>query len=80
MNTRIKMLLNNNKAKEADYFNLVNMSKLCQSQTGKSIAEQWCDDMGIGTYTVDKESGIIKDNQTGNITKSKKNSHLHIVK
>lgn len=56
------------------------MSKLCQSQTGKGIAEQWCDDMGIGTYTVDKESGIVKDNQTGNITKLKKSSHLHIVK
>ncbi len=56
------------------------MSKLCQSQTGKGITEQWFEDMGIGTYTVDKESGIVKDNQTGNIVKLKKNSHLHIVK
>ena len=56
------------------------MSKLCQSQTGKGITEQWFEDMGIGTYTVDKEIGIVKDNQTGNITKLKKSSHLHIVK
>lgn len=56
------------------------MSAIYRSQTGKGIAETWLDDMGIPSYTVDKETGIMKNNQTGNITKLKKSSHLHIVK
>jgi len=56
------------------------MSAIYRSQTGKGIAEQFCEDHGIGTYTVDKETGIMKNNQTGDIVKPKKASHLHIVK
>lgn len=56
------------------------MSAIYRSQTGKGLAEQFCEDHGIGTYTVDKETGIIKNNQTGDIMKPKKASHLHIVK
>lgn len=56
------------------------MSDLYRSKTGKGIAEQWCEDMGIGSYTIDKETGIIKNNQTGEIGKVKKNSHIQIVK
>lgn len=56
------------------------MSAIYRSQTGKGIAETWCDNMGIPTYTEDKETGIMKNNQTGDIMKPKKASHLQIVK
>lgn len=56
------------------------MSAIYRSQTGKGIAETWLDDMGIPTYTMNKETGIMKNNQTGDIMKLKKASHLHIVK
>lgn len=56
------------------------MSAIYRSQTGKGIAEQWCDDMGIPTYTINNETGVIMDNQTGEIMKIKKRSNLQIVK
>ena len=56
------------------------MSAIYRAQTGKSIAEVWCDNMGIPTYTEDKETGIMKNNQTGDIMKPKKASHIQIVK
>ena len=55
-------------------------SAIYRSQTGKSIAENFCDDMGIGTYTIDKESGIVRDNQTDHTTKLKKRKSLQVVK
>lgn len=57
------------------------ISNMYRSQTGKGIAETWLEDMGVGSYTVDNDLGIIRDNQTGKISKlSKKPSHLQIVK
>lgn len=56
------------------------MSAIYRAQTGKGIAETWLDDMGVPTYTVDRETGIIKNNQTGDVTKLKKGSHIQIVK
>ena len=56
------------------------MSAIYRAQTGKGIAESWLDDLGIPTYTIDKETGIMKNNQTGDIMKPKKVSHLQIVK
>lgn len=56
------------------------MSAIYRAQTGKGIAETWCDNMGISTYTEDKETGIMKNNQTGDIMKPKKVSNLQIVK
>ncbi|MBD5535155.1 MAG: hypothetical protein HDQ99_05785 [Lachnospiraceae bacterium] len=56
------------------------MSAIYRAQTGKGIAETWCDNIGIPTYTEDRETGIRKNNQTGDIMKSKKVSHLQIVK
>ncbi len=55
------------------------MSAIYRSQTGKGLAEQFCEDHGIGTYSVDSETGIMKDNQTGDVFKPKKVSHLHLV-
>lgn len=55
------------------------MSAIYRAQTGKGIAEKWCEDLGIPTYTFDKETGIIKDNKTGNISKTKNTSHIQIV-
>ena len=55
-------------------------SAIFRAQTGKGIAETWCDKMGIPTYTEDKETGIMKNNRTGDIMKPKKVSHIQIVK
>lgn len=56
------------------------MSAIYKAQTGRGIAETWCDNMGIPTFTEDKETGIMKNNRTGDIMKSKKVSHIQIVK
>lgn len=56
------------------------MSAIYRSQTGKNIAEEWCDDLGIPTYSVDNENGIMRDNQTGKVTKIRKKSHIQVVK
>lgn len=55
-------------------------SAIFRAQTGKDIAETWCDNMGVPTYTEDKETGIMKNNRTGDIMKPKKTSHIQIVK
>ena len=56
------------------------MSAIYRAQTGKGIAEQWCDDMGIPIYTMNKETGIMKNNRTGDIVKLGKTSHIRVVK
>lgn len=56
------------------------MSAMYRSQTGKGIAETWCDNMGIPSYTIDKGTGIMKNNQTGEVMKIKRDSHIQIVK
>lgn len=56
------------------------MSAIYRFQTGKNIAEEWCDDLGIPTYSVDNENRIMRDNQTGKVTKIRKKSHIQIVK
>lgn len=55
------------------------ISNKYKAQTGRGIMEKWCEDQGIGTYTMNQELGIIKDNQTLHKL-SKKPSHLKIVK
>lgn len=61
-----------------EYMNLV--SNIYRSQTGVSMVEKFCDDMGVGTYTVNDETGIIRDKQTGQIMKLKKKNHIQVVK
>lgn len=56
------------------------MSVIYRSQTGKSMAEKFCEDNGIGTYSINNETGIIRDNQTGHTMKLKKRSNIQIVK
>lgn len=56
------------------------MSAIYRSQTGKGIAEEWCDEIGIPTYAVDNTNGIMQDNQTGKVMKIKKKSHIQVVK
>ena len=55
-------------------------SALYRAQTGRGIAEEWADDMGIPTYSVDNEEGFVRDNQTGRVSKLEKSSHIQIVK
>jgi len=48
---------------------------------GTGMAEKFCEDNGIGTYTMDRENGLLIDNQTGEIAKvSNKPSFMQIVK
>lgn len=56
------------------------MSAIYRAQTGRGIAETWLDDLGIPTYKMDKETGIMINNHTGDIMKTKKVSHIQIVK
>ena len=55
-------------------------SAIYRLRTDKSIAEQFCDDIGIPTYTINKETGVVMDNQTGQTTRLKSRSNLQIVK
>ncbi len=55
------------------------MSAMYKAQTGKGIMEKFFEDRGVPVYTMDKETGIMKNNQTGNILKPKKVSHIQIV-
>ena len=56
------------------------MSAIYRAQTGKGVAEKFLEDRGVPTYTMDKESGIMRNSQTGEIVKTKKVNYLHIVK
>lgn len=56
------------------------MSAIYRAQTGKGIAEKFFEERGVPTYSVDRETGIMKNNQTGDIMKPKKTSHIQIVK
>ena len=55
------------------------MSAMYKAQTGKGIMEKFFEDRGVPTYTMDRETGIMKNNQTGDIMKPKKVSHIKIV-
>lgn len=56
------------------------MSAIYKAQTGKGIMEKFFEDCGVPTYTMDRETGIMKNNQTGDIVKTQKVSHIQIVK
>ena len=55
-------------------------SAIYRSQTGKGLAEQFCKDNVVGTYTVYKDAGIIKDNTAGHTMKLKPRGNMQIVK
>ena len=55
------------------------MSAIYRAQTGKGIMEKFFEDRGVPTYTMDKETGVMKNNGTGDIMKPKKVSHIKIV-
>lgn len=55
------------------------MSAIYKAQTGKGIMDKFFEDRGVPVYTMDKETGIMKNNQTGDIVKAKKVSHIQIV-
>lgn len=56
------------------------MSEIYRAQTGKGIAETWCEENGIPTYTADRETGIMRDSKTGEVIRMKKASHIRVVK
>ena len=55
-------------------------SAIYRAQNGKGLAEQFCENNGIGTYTVYNDVGIIKDNTTGHTMKLKPRGNMQIVK
>lgn len=55
------------------------MSAIYRAQTGKGLAEQFFEERGVPTYTMDRETGIMRNNQTGDIVKLGKASHIHVV-
>ena len=61
-----------------EYMCIVNA--LYREQNGKGIGEKFCEDNGIGSYTINNETGVVRDNQTGHTTRLKKRSQLQIVK
>ena len=51
-----------------------------KAQTGIGLMEKLKEDRGVPTYTMDRETGIMKNNQTGDIMKPQNVSHIQIVK
>ena len=71
----------NKDLREFTVFYMSCMSVMYKQQTGVGIAEKFCEDNGIGTYTMDRENGLVIDNQNGGIAKvSNKPSFMSVVK
>ena len=71
----------NRDLREFTVFYMSCMSAMYKQQTGVGIAEKFCEDNGIGTYTMDRENGLVIDNQSGEIAKvSNKPSFMSVVK
>lgn len=71
----------NKDLREFTVFYMSCMSAMYKQQTGVGMGEKFCEDNGIGTYTIDKENGLLIDNQSGEIAKlSNKPSFMQIVK
>lgn len=71
----------NNDLREFTVFYMSCMSAMYKQQTGVGIVGKFCEDNVIGTYTMDRENGMLIDNQTGEIVKvSNKPSFMQIVK
>lgn len=52
----------NNDLREFTVFYMNCMSAMYKQQTGVGFAEKFCEDNGIGTYTMDRENGLLIDN------------------
>lgn len=71
----------NRDLREFTVFYMSCMSAMYKQQTGVGIAEKFCEDNGIGTYTMDRDNGLLIDNQSGEIAKmSNKPSFMSVVK
>lgn len=71
----------NRELRKVTVFYMSCMSAMYQRQTGVSFMDKFCEDNNIDSYSVDRENGIIVNNQTGKIAKlSNKPSFMQIVK
>lgn len=71
----------NRDLRKVTIFYMTCMNALYRKQTGNDMAEKFCENSGIDTYTMDKENGLLIDNQSGEVTKvSNKHSFIQIVK
>mgnify|MGYP006875284948 FL=1 len=71
----------NRELRKLTVFYMSCMSAMYQRQTGVSFMDKFCEDNNIDSYSVDRENGIIVNNQTGKIAKlSNKPSFMQIVK
>lgn len=59
---------------------LCTASAMRKAQGGKGIMEEWCEEMNIPTYTINKKDGYILNNQTGSISGFKQHGNLKVVK
>ncbi len=71
----------NRELRELTVFYMSCMSAMYQCQTGVTFMDKFCEDNNIDSYSVDRENGIIVNNQTGKFAKlSNKPSFMQIVK
>ena len=71
----------NKDLREFTVFYMSCMSAMYQCQTGVTFMDKFCEDNNIDSYSVDRENGIIVNNQTGKFAKlSNKPSFMQIVK
>ena len=58
------------------------ISDLHKKKAGKGFAEVFSEMYNIPSYSINKDAGLIQDNQTGEIIKmdNKKQSHIKIIK
>lgn len=71
----------NKDLREVTVFFMSCMSAMYKKQTGVGIAEKFCEDNGIGSYTMNRENGLLIDNQSGEIAKvSNTPSFMSVVK
>lgn len=67
--------------KDLREFTIFYMSAMYKQQTGVGIAEKFCENNGIGSYTMNRENGLLINNQSGEIAKvSNKHSFMSVVK
>ena len=71
----------NKELREFTVFYMSCMSAMYQCQTGVTFMDKFCEDNNIDSYSVDRENGIIVNNQTGKFAKlSNKPSFMQIEK
>lgn len=70
----------NKDLRELTVFYLSCMNALYRQKTGVDMTEEFCENLGIPSYRCDSKSGVMVNNQTGEILKIQKSSPFTVVK